>query len=106
MRDNHSRSSDLFTGLKRQEAATLKWSDIELDDRLFTLTDTKRIVAHADLGRINEADPTALPKATGQKTAQSSTKVPSYLAAIPQSGCSLLPLENNTAATSTSGNVR
>ncbi|SFM63613.1 hypothetical protein SAMN05421863_104035 [Nitrosomonas communis] len=28
------------------------------------------IAAHADLGRINEADPTALPKAAGQKTAQ------------------------------------
>jgi len=31
----------LFTGLRRQEAATLKWSDIDLDDRSFTLTDTK-----------------------------------------------------------------
>lgn len=31
----------LFTGLRRQEAATLKWSNIDLDDRSFTLTDTK-----------------------------------------------------------------
>ncbi|WP_292993183.1 integrase family protein [Nitrosomonas sp.] len=31
----------LFTGLRRQEAATLKWSDIDLDDRSFTLRDTK-----------------------------------------------------------------
>lgn len=31
----------LFTGLRRQEAATLKWSDIDLSDRSFTLTDTK-----------------------------------------------------------------
>lgn len=31
----------LFTGLRRQEAATLKWSDIDLNDRSFTLTDTK-----------------------------------------------------------------
>ncbi|HNP52285.1 MAG TPA: integrase family protein [Nitrosomonas nitrosa] len=31
----------LFTGLRRQEAATLKWSDIDLDDRSFTLKDTK-----------------------------------------------------------------
>ncbi len=31
----------LFTGLRRQEAATLQWSDIDLDDRSFTLTDTK-----------------------------------------------------------------
>jgi integrase len=31
----------LFTGLRRQEAATLKWSDIDLDDRSFTLIDTK-----------------------------------------------------------------
>ncbi|SDH45244.1 hypothetical protein SAMN05428952_101440 [Nitrosomonas sp. Nm132] len=28
------------------------------------------IVAHTDFGRINEADPTTLPKAAGQKTAQ------------------------------------
>jgi hypothetical protein len=28
------------------------------------------IVEHTDLGRINEADPTTLPKAAGQKTAQ------------------------------------
>ncbi|SFF21636.1 tyrosine-type recombinase/integrase [Nitrosomonas sp. Nm166] len=31
----------LFTGLRRQEAATLKWSAIDLNDRSFTLTDTK-----------------------------------------------------------------
>ena len=31
----------LFTGFRRQEAATLKWSDIDLNDRSFTLTDTK-----------------------------------------------------------------
>ncbi len=31
----------LFTGLRRQEAATLKWSDIDLNDRSFTLTNTK-----------------------------------------------------------------
>lgn len=31
----------LFTGLRRQVAATLKWSDIDLDDRSFTLKDTK-----------------------------------------------------------------
>jgi len=31
----------LFTGLRRQEAATLKWSDIDLKDCSFTLTDTK-----------------------------------------------------------------
>lgn len=31
----------LFTGLRRQEAATLKWSDIDMNDRSFTLTDTK-----------------------------------------------------------------
>jgi len=31
----------LFTGLRRQEAATLKWSDFDLDDRSFTLSDTK-----------------------------------------------------------------
>jgi len=31
----------LFTGLRRQEAATLKWLDIDLNDRSFTLTDTK-----------------------------------------------------------------
>jgi integrase len=31
----------LFTGLRRQEAATLKWSDIDLFDRTFTLTNTK-----------------------------------------------------------------
>ena len=31
----------LLTGLRRQEAATLKWSDIDLDDRSFTLSDTK-----------------------------------------------------------------
>ena len=28
------------------------------------------IMAHTDLSRINEADPTALPKAAGQKAAQ------------------------------------
>lgn len=31
----------LFTGLRRQEAATLKWSDIDLKDRTFTLKNTK-----------------------------------------------------------------
>lgn len=31
----------LFTGLRRQEAATLKWSDIDLNERSFTLTNTK-----------------------------------------------------------------
>ncbi len=31
----------LFTGLRRQEAATLKWFDIDLNDRSFTLTNTK-----------------------------------------------------------------
>jgi integrase len=31
----------MFTGLRRQEAATLKWSDIDLVDRTFTLTNTK-----------------------------------------------------------------
>ncbi len=31
----------LFTGLRRQEAATLKWSDIDLRDRSFTISDTK-----------------------------------------------------------------
>ena len=31
----------LFTGLRRQEAATLKWSNVDLDDHSFTLTDTK-----------------------------------------------------------------
>lgn len=31
----------LFTGLRRQEAATLKWSNIDLKDRTFTLTNTK-----------------------------------------------------------------
>ena len=31
----------LFTGLRRQEAATLKWVDIDLKDRTFTLTNTK-----------------------------------------------------------------
>ena len=31
----------LFTGLRRQETATLKWSDIDLNDRSFTLTNTK-----------------------------------------------------------------
>ncbi len=31
----------LFTGLRRQEVATLKWSDIDLKDRTFTLTNTK-----------------------------------------------------------------
>ena len=31
----------LFTGLQRQEAAILKWSDIDLNNRSFTLTDTK-----------------------------------------------------------------
>jgi len=30
-----------FTGLRRQEAATLRWSGIDLDDRSFTMTDTK-----------------------------------------------------------------
>ncbi|SFM87905.1 hypothetical protein SAMN05421863_106417 [Nitrosomonas communis] len=42
------------------------------------------IVAHADLGRINEADPTALPKAAGQKTAQGHQAT---LKPTPQSGC-------------------
>lgn len=31
----------LFTGLRRQEAATLKWSDIDLKGRSFTIRDTK-----------------------------------------------------------------
>ncbi|SEQ46295.1 tyrosine-type recombinase/integrase [Nitrosomonas ureae] len=31
----------LFTGLRRQEAATLKWSNIDLNDCSFTLTNTK-----------------------------------------------------------------
>ena len=31
----------LFTGLRRQEAATLKWSDIDLPGRSFTIRDTK-----------------------------------------------------------------
>jgi integrase len=31
----------LFTGLRRQEAATLKWFDIDLQDRSFTIRDTK-----------------------------------------------------------------
>ncbi|SEO10736.1 Phage integrase family protein [Nitrosospira multiformis] len=31
----------LFTGLRRQEAATLKWSDIDLLGRSFTISDTK-----------------------------------------------------------------
>lgn len=31
----------LFTGLRRQEVATLKWSAIDLNDRSFTLKDTK-----------------------------------------------------------------
>lgn len=31
----------LFTGLRRQEAAILKWSDIDLNDWFLTLTDTK-----------------------------------------------------------------
>lgn len=31
----------LFTGLRRQEAATLKWSDIDLQGRSFTIRDTK-----------------------------------------------------------------
>ncbi|WP_232297955.1 tyrosine-type recombinase/integrase [Nitrosospira sp. NpAV] len=31
----------LFTGLRRQEAATLKWSDIDLHGRSFTIRDTK-----------------------------------------------------------------
>lgn len=31
----------LFTGLRRQEAATLKWSDIDLHGRSFTVSDTK-----------------------------------------------------------------
>lgn len=31
----------LFTGLRRQEAATIKWSDIDLHGRSFTISDTK-----------------------------------------------------------------
>jgi hypothetical protein len=31
----------LLTGLRRQEAATLKWSDIDLPNRSFTISDTK-----------------------------------------------------------------
>ncbi|SFM98081.1 hypothetical protein SAMN05421863_107816 [Nitrosomonas communis] len=55
------------------------------------------IVAHADLGRINEADPTALPKAADQKTAQGRQAT---LKPTPQSGCSSLTLENNPTDTS------
>lgn len=31
----------MFTGLRRQEAATLKWSDVDLQARTFTIADTK-----------------------------------------------------------------
>lgn len=31
----------LFTGLRRQEAATLKWDDIDFKDKTFTIRDTK-----------------------------------------------------------------
>ena len=61
------------------------------------------IVAHTDFGRINEADPTALPKAAGQKTAQGHQAT---LKPTPPSGGSSPTLENNPADTSTrhSGN--
>lgn len=31
----------LFTGLRRREAATMKWSDVDMQDRSFTIRDTK-----------------------------------------------------------------
>ncbi|SFN03862.1 hypothetical protein SAMN05421863_10897 [Nitrosomonas communis] len=61
------------------------------------------IVTHTDLGRINKADPTSLPKAAGQKTAQGHQAT---LKPTQQSGCSSPTLENNPIDTSTcnSGN--
>jgi integrase len=36
----------LFTGLRRQEAAMLKWTDIDLNAKTFTITDTKNRHPH------------------------------------------------------------
>jgi integrase len=36
----------LFTGLRRQEAATLKWSDVDLTDKTLTVRDTKNRQEH------------------------------------------------------------
>jgi integrase len=36
----------LFTGLRKEEAARLKWTDIDFADRTFTLTDTKNRDKH------------------------------------------------------------
>ena len=36
----------LFTGLRRQEAATLKWKQIDFEEKCFTITDTKNKTPH------------------------------------------------------------
>src|SRR4029077_11443505 len=37
----------LFTGLRRNEAATLKWSAVDFDARTLTIEDTKNGIVHA-----------------------------------------------------------
>ena len=37
----------LFTGLRRNEALTLKWSDIDFDNHSFTIEDTKNNESHS-----------------------------------------------------------
>jgi len=36
----------LFTGLRRQEAATLKWNQVDFEEKSFTITDTKNKTPH------------------------------------------------------------
>lgn len=36
----------IFTGLRRREAATLKWTDIDLNDKILTINKTKNNETH------------------------------------------------------------